>query len=156
MNAVAENRVRTEEFFVAHIGVSLNAIIGHPKGHHIYRGLKTQMRRAMQDAGVETLEPFIRPVMLDFWPRVTRGKSGHISKAYDCLNFGITLKIIEDQMVRMGVIADDNRDWVHGITCHRSELADDGIEGILVRVSEVEGAPALGVQSALDLIAPPF
>lgn len=147
--------MRTEEFFVAHIGVSLNSIIGHPKGHHVYRGLKGQLRKAMHAAGVDLIEPFVRPVTLDFWPKVVRGPSGHISKAYDCLNFGITLKIIEDQMVRMGVITNDDRDWVHGITCHRSELADDGIEGIVVRLTEVEGAPALGVQSALDLIAPP-
>lgn len=144
--------VRTEEFFVPEIGQSLNAIIGHPKGHHIYRGLKKKVQRAMEDAGVPLLDPFVRPVELDFYPKVIRGPSGHISKAYDCLNFGITYKIIEDQLVKMGKLTDDNRDWVYCSRNHRAELAPDMIEGIIVVVTEVEDAAAIGVQNALQLI----
>lgn len=143
--------MRTEELFVAEIGDSLNSIIGHPKGHFVYKGLKRRVQKAMEAAGADLMEPFTRPVILEFYPKVVRGPSGQVSKQYDCLNFGITLKIIEDHLVRFGIITDDNRDWVHGAFCHRAELAHDGIEGIRVTITETE-ASTIGVQNALDLI----
>ena len=136
--------MREERFFVPSIGDSLNTIVGHPKGSFVYKGIKRTVGTAMQFAGAQRLKPFHTPVEFWFYPKVVRGKSGQISKKFDCLNFGITLKIIEDWLVKFGVLKDDNRDWVYGAHCMRCELAEDGVEGILVVMREVEGAASAG------------
>ena len=140
--------MRTERFFVEFIGSSLNAIVGHPKGAMIYRGEKKKIGLYMQAAGVQHVEAFERPVEIWFRPMVVRGKSGRMLKQYDCLNFGITYKIIEDWLVKLGVIRDDNPEYVHGSHMLRCLEAQDGRPGIWVEVREVEG-PLLPTQENL-------
>lgn len=153
---------RTERFFVEFIGPSINAVMGAKSkktrkwlGVGLYIGAKKAIGNAMVAAGVKHIEPFTKPVELWFFPQVAAGASGHISKAFDCLNFGISYKIIEDWLVKFGKIRDDNRDCVHGAHSMRSEIAPDGLVGIWVVACEVENAAPLGFQDDLGLVEPP-
>lgn len=133
----------------------MNHILGHPKGRFVYAGEKRSFGDAIGNAGVRTLEPFHKPIELWFFPRVVVGKLGSISKTFDCLNFGISYKILEDWLVKCKVIYDDNRDCVYGAHCMRSELAEDGRVGIWMVIREVESATAIGYQEELVLPVQP-
>lgn len=142
--------MREERFFIEHIGDSLNVILGHPKGHHIYRGSKKKIGQCVMVAGAHHLAPFTRPIEFWFRPRVAPGHNGRIAKAYDAVNFACTYKAIEDTLVQAGVLANDNPEWVHAVHCLRAEPAMDGIPGIEVVIREVD-APAIGRQEGLEL-----
>ena len=146
---------RTETFFVEALGESLNVLFGHPKSHFIYQSVKRKVGEAMQVAGVQHLEPFIRPVHLWFFPQVMRGKSGHILKQFDAGNFGATNKIIEDWLVKLGKIRNDTPDCVFGCHAIAPRVAEDGFPGIWVVVREAREAAPLGYQESMDLIEPP-
>lgn len=146
---------RTEQFFVECLGESLNILFGHPKGHFVYKSVKKKVGLAMQVAGVQHLEPFIKPVHLWFFPHVMRGKSGHILKEFDAGNFGATNKIIEDWLVKLGKIRNDTPDVVFGCHAMAPRLAEDGFPGIMVLVREVEGAAPLGYQESMELVGEP-
>ena len=145
--------MRREELFVEYLGPSLNAVLGAKSkktGKHVgvglYIGAKKAAGNALLVAGVKHIEPFCRPVELWFYPRVEVNAG---RKEYDCLNFGIVYKILEDWLVKTGVIGDDNREWVRGAHCMRSEPAPDGVPGILVVIQEVD-APAIGHQADIS------
>jgi len=132
--------LRKESFFCEEIGPSLNAIVGHPKGSQIYRGLKKKILKAMIFAGVKRgIPPFDNPVYLAYFPHVARNKTGHIPKAFDTLNFAITYKIIEDRLVDFGILQDDRRQFVKGSYCGEPVILSYGSPvGIHVVIQEVE------------------
>jgi len=145
----------TTTFFVEELGESLNILFGHPKSRFIYSGVRKKVGLAMQIAGVQHIEPFIKPVNIWFFPRVIRGKSGHILKQFDAGNFGATNKIIEDWLVKMGKIRNDTPDCVYGSHAMRPQVAMDGRPGIWVAIQEVEDASALGFQETMELTLQP-
>ena len=142
--------MREELFFVEYIGESMNTVLGHPKGRFVYAGIKKKVGEAMQVAGVQHIEPFERPIEIWYYPLVTRLKSGHISKSFDCLNFGITYKTIEDWLVKFGKLEDDSREFVYGAHMMRAQLAKDDRAGIMVKINELEVNP-FPKQSPLEL-----
>lgn len=131
--------LRTETLFVECLGESVNALVGHPQSGFVYGGLKRKMGNALLAAGVNLLDPFTKPVMIAFLPKVPKPKrGGKVPKAFDCLNFAISAKIIEDWLVKFGKIKDDRREYVKGAFCAAAEIVD-GDPGILVVIREVEG-----------------
>lgn len=148
--------MREESFFVEFIGPSFNAIMGAKSktgkslGVGLYIGAKKKVGDALVVAGVKHIAAFTKPVEIWYFPRVA-GSAGR--KEYDCLNFSITYKLIEDWLVKFKVITDDNRDWVHWAHLGRPEIAEDGIPGIRVVVRELD-APSQW-QDSLELVVTP-
>ncbi len=131
------------------IGETLNQIIGHPKGHHVYRGQKKRIGEELMVAGINHLPTFDRPVEIWWQPRVPGMKSsGKVSKQYDSLNFSVTYKIIEDWLVKCGVLRDDDAGSVYANHCLAAKVGKLGIE---VRIVAVANAVPFGVQPVLDL-----
>ncbi len=134
----------------------MNHLLGHPQGRFVYQGEKKKIGLAMQYAGVQHLAPFERPVDLWFFPRVIYNKSGRIPKMYDCVNFGPTCKSIEDWLVKFGKLRNDSREYVWGCHTLRAELAEDGIPGMALVITEQDGEP-FPIQAELELEQPaPF
>ena len=144
--------MKTAKFFVPDIGDSLNVLLGHPQGRHLYRNVKKRIEKMMWAIGCQKIEPFTRPVFIRYQPQVKRGKSGRRLKRYDCINFAGTNKTIEDCLVQMGVLADDSPDHVYAVICEAPIDAPDGNEGVHVRICEVNEAHPFGIQDTLSFI----
>lgn len=145
--------MRVERLFIEYLGMSLNQMRAHPKARGVYIGERKKIGDALMYAGVKQIAQFTHPIDIWYFPQVVVGKSGRISKQFDCINFGITYKCIEDWLVKFGVLVNDDRDWVYAVHCGRSELADDGIPGI--RIGLIELDVAVQWQDSLELVVTP-
>jgi hypothetical protein len=156
MVACAAKLMREERIFIPYIGLSLNVLLGHPKGRFVYSGEKKRLGDAMTYAGINRIKPFDKPIEIWFFPLVVPNKSGHIPKAFDCLNFGVSYKILEDWLVKCGILKNDTREFVYAAHNMRSDLAPDGIAGIWMVMREVEGSLSFGLQDDMNFPDPPL
>jgi hypothetical protein len=140
--------MRSSEIFIPIHGQSMNALLGHPKGAQVYRGLKKKIGEQMIFAGLKRkVHPFVNPVTLSYFPKVCAGPTGRIRKDFDSLNFAVTYKIMEDKLVKFGILKDDRREFVRGSFCHSPEVVERVEDsGILLVIQEVD---TVAQQSAL-------
>ena len=87
-----------------------------PSTNIIYAGVHWSKRKRMADEAhlltkiaCKGLRSFIEPVSLIFQPMI-RGR------AYDTLNYSFTAKMIEDGIVRSGILKDDTKKYVGAVT----------------------------------------
>ena len=126
-------------FFIPFIADSLNALLGNPKGHLIYRNQKKKMIEAMVFSGIkQKVQPFYNPVTLTYTPHVARNKTGHVPKAFDTINFAPTYKSIEDRLVNFGILKDDTRDFVQASICNAPIVHPFGHTEIGIQVTIAE------------------
>ncbi|WP_370052431.1 Mor transcription activator family protein [Neptunomonas sp.] len=125
INATA---LRTEVLFVPYMGPSLNKI---------YAGIHWAERKRHSDDGHDAciqlnIEPFVKPVSLIFIPLVGKG-----DRARDCSNYAYAVKIIEDGLVKSGILKDDNNNYVKSITIEEPTYDRGKASGMKVIISEL-------------------
>ena len=86
-----------------------------PSTNKIYAGMHWTKRKAHADdahfatkLAAKGHDSVSKPVFLVFQPMI-RGR------AYDCSNYSFTCKMIEDGLVKCGILADDTNKYVQGI-----------------------------------------
>lgn len=78
------------------------------------------------------IAPFDTPVELEFRPFVNK-------RRYDCTNYTTTNKVIEDALVKYGVLTDDGPDQVLSVkTVSPVKVKKTEEVGVLLTISEVE------------------
>ena len=97
-----------------------------PTSNKVYAGIHWAKRRKLASEGhlaclvAKSLKPIDCPVKLLFTPQ-TR------SKRYDCSNYWLTCKIVEDGLIQVGVLRDDRPDYVTGFYIDRPIKGEPGI-----------------------------
>ena len=113
------------EVFVPWVGPSLNKI---------WAGTHWRRRKAIADEGhwaCFTVKGFVVPwdrVCLEFIPHIPKGR------LYDCMNYALTAKVIEDGLVKIGVLQGDSGRHVAGITLTHPVRGKH--KGMIVRFTE--------------------
>lgn len=120
--------MRTESFFVPFMARSTNAI---------YTGTHYAVRKKEADAGHNACmdiqcSPFDKPVSITYVPVV--GKGG---RKRDVSNYSYCAKIIEDGLVRAGIVPDDTDEWVKGFHLVPAQIDRKVNSGMWVTVQEV-------------------
>lgn len=104
---------RIVEIKVPWIGPSMNTICNSRHWSHY--------NKAKKAGGVachivmRNIPPFTTPVKLEFMAIVKHNKSNPELFMYDCSNYALTNKIIEDCLVRFKILEDDTRKYVVGV-----------------------------------------
>lgn len=121
----------TVSVFVPYLGPSLNSI---------YSGVHWATRKRHADAAhAEVLAAFRKvpaitwPVSITIQPVLGKGK-----RVLDCSNYSYTLKLIEDGIVRAGVLKDDTPEYVTGVTILAAERDRTRGSGVWVHIKPSE------------------
>ncbi len=97
---------RSEIVFIEWVGPTLNRVL-----HGLCQYKREEMKEAAFEACCQTfrvrMEPFTGPVDLVFTAQIPEGED-----PYDCTNYGITNKVIEDILVRFDILPDDGPEVV--------------------------------------------
>lgn len=118
--------------FVPYLGPSTNAI---------YSGLHwAKRKKAKDDALKATLSavvqsgaiPATRQVDLVFRPRLGKGH-----RKRDTSNNSMTAKLIEDALVKAGILADDTERYVRRVTLEPADIDREAETGMYVELIEV-------------------
>ena len=125
---------RSAKFFIPWIGPSLNTI---------WAGMIHFKRTKLKNDGhwaCETIkrkvEPFPGPVHLEFTPQIV--DKWHFR--YDCTNYAITNKVIEDALVALKIIPGDKPDQVLSTKTNAPIYGED--VGMWVEIISAQGEPA--------------
>jgi len=117
--------------FVPYLGPSTNAI---------YAGIHWSRRKKAKDdalkatmAAVAGMTPMTRQVDLVFRPRLGKGH-----RKRDTSNNSMTAKLIEDALVKAGILSDDTEQYVRRVTLEPAEIDRDAATGMWVQLIEVE------------------
>ena len=126
--------MRRVEIFIPYLGETLNTLIFHEKGNWIYKGGKSKAATACAVARVDAIDPFIKPVVLSFWPHVSPRR-----RKLDVTNYAATTKMIEDCLVDAGVLRNDTSEFVKGVYLGEPRKVDKiEIEGMVVCIHELD------------------
>ena len=120
--------LRTEILYVPYMGPSLN---------QIYAGIHWVKRKEQAEQGHDAcshiqIEPFTKPVSLIFIPVVGKG-----DRARDCSNYAYAVKIVEDGLVKVGILKDDNTNYVKSLTIEEPIYDRSQRSGMKVIISEL-------------------
>ncbi|MGJ8524070.1 hypothetical protein R84981_002787 [Carnimonas sp. R-84981] len=121
------------QLFVPWLGPSLNSIYA---GIHWAKRKKHAdaahwaVKAAVVDAGLARIGS---PVGLSFTPVLGKGK-----RALDCSNYGYAVKLLEDGLVRAGVLVDDTNQYVVA-TCTTKPVRGE-TSGMLIQIEIKEAA----------------
>ncbi len=129
--AIMRPESRIERVFIEFMGPSLNSI---------YAGVHWSERKKQADAGhlavsLVKIKPFDKPVTLTFQP--VAGKRDRIR---DCSNYSYAAKIIEDGLVKTGVLEDDSPEFVKGFGIDEPVIDRARYSGMWVLIKEVDCA----------------
>lgn len=121
---------REETFFVQWLA---------PSSNKVWAGMHwTKRKKIARDGHLATMvaaseiRPFLKPVRLYFSPQYKDNKKG--AGRYDWLNYFATVKPIEDALVSMGILPEDDPDWVIGGTIYAPVPSKEN--GVLVMIRE--------------------
>lgn len=103
-------KYREEMVFIPTVMTSTNSIYA---GKHFRERKKDKETIAdyFSLSAARKLKPFDRPVNLQFYPVLGKGV-----RAFDTTNYSYVAKMIEDCMVKYGVLQDDNNKFVKSAT----------------------------------------
>lgn len=113
------------ELFIPYMGPSLNSI--YAGVHWSERNKQAKFghiacKAACREAGIN---PFDYPVTLTFIPVLGKG-----ARSRDCSNYSYAAKIIEDGLVRCGILEDDSDKYVRGFSIKGPAIVDrKGVSG---------------------------
>ena len=123
MADVSETGPRVETIIIPYVGPTLNKIwagINHWERTKLGNEAHALCKSAMKD-----IKPFNLPVHLEFTPTLGRvkGKRGKLRQktAFDCSNYAISNKLIEDALIVAGIIENDSPKFVHSVKTCRPE-----------------------------------
>lgn len=114
-----------------------------PSTNQIYAGIHWAKRKKAKDQALAaTLEavrgigmgPAAGRVDLVFRPRLGKGV-----RRRDTSNASMTAKLIEDALVKAGVLADDTEDHVRRVILEPAEIDRKAVTGTWVEIIEIEG-----------------
>jgi Holliday junction resolvase RusA-like endonuclease len=111
--------------------LSLNRI--YAGAHWSVRSKQKNAIRQMVNMACRGVKPFSKPVSLTF--RATLGKG---SVTWDISNHGYLVKLVEDALVKKGVLVDDSQKWVRQIITQPSIRDVETGDGLWVRIQECE------------------
>lgn len=108
-----------------------------PSTNQIYAGVHWRKRQKQADAGHAAVQgiklaPYQKPVRLTFIPII--GKGG---RARDCSNYSYTAKLIEDGLVKAGILKDDTSEYVKGFEIAEPHIDRTQDSGMWVYIEEV-------------------
>lgn len=101
-----------------------------PSANNIWAGVHWTKRKRMADEGhlatslavkAAKLGPVGGKVELVFMPQI---KKRPRVRGFDCLNYAMTCKVIEDGLVRAGVLPDDSKKYVSEVAISAPAIAD--------------------------------
>jgi len=101
----------------------------------LWPGVHWAKRKKWRDEGhkacrVIQCDPINHPVKLIFTPVLSGRKRG-----YDCSNYAVTAKVIEDALVEKGILTDDTNKYVRSVTLNAPVRGDEtGMEVEIVAV----------------------
>lgn len=112
-----------------------------PSTNQIYSGIHwAKRKKAKYDAlkatkaAVAGMTPMQRQVDLVFRPRLGKGQ-----RKRDTSNNSMSAKLIEDGLVKAGILADDTEQYVRKVTLEPSEIDREATTGMWVQLIEVDG-----------------
>ncbi len=121
--------------FIPYLGPSTNAI---------YAGIHWAKRKKAKDDALAATVATVRDMGLQaiegqvdlvFRPRLGKGV-----RKRDTSNASMTAKLIEDALVKAGVLTDDTEQYVRRVTLEPAEIAREAETGTWVEIIQVEGS----------------
>jgi len=115
--------LRVEQVLIPWLGPTLN---------NIWAGVHWSKRKKIADEGhtaclvARNIPKFTGAVHLEFQPMTK-------TRRLDCTNYAVSIKCIEDALVRMGVIRQDGPDDVLSITIHAAKKAKQSAMLVTIR-----------------------
>ena len=122
-----KGHMRRERFFIEYMGPSTNAIYA---GQHWTKRAKEADKAHKAVKALDT-DLFLNPVKLMFTPQV--GKGG---RERDCSNYSYTCKMIEDGLVKQGILSGDEADKVVRFAINRPVINRKAPSGLWIVIEE--------------------
>lgn len=119
----------TLSILVPYIGPSTNAIYAGVN-RFVRMGHKTKAVKALASLG--PIVAFKVPVAVTITPHLGKGK-----RAYDISNYSYTYKLIEDALVKSGVLQDDSSEYVRSLLYLPPVRVKSTISGLLITLESV-------------------
>jgi len=123
-----KQQMRRESFFIEYMGPSTNAIYA---GQHWTKRAKEADKAHKAVKALDT-DLFINPVRLLFTPQV--GKGG---RERDCSNYSYTCKMIEDGLVKRGILSGDEADKVVCFAIKKPVINRKAPSGLWIVIEEI-------------------
>ena len=121
-------QMRRESFFIEYMGPSTNAIYA---GQHWTKRAKEADKAHKAVKALDT-DLFINPVRLLFTPQV--GKGG---RERDCSNYSYTCKMIEDGLIKRGILSGDEADKVVCFAIKKPVINRKAPSGLCIVIEEI-------------------
>lgn len=119
---------RSEHVFIPFIGETMNKIYA---GIH-FRKRSKHKNESREAVKTISLEPFTRPVSLTFIAILGKGQ-----RSWDCSNYSYTAKLIEDGLVKAGILVDDSNKYVKRFTIEEPIVDRKHESGIWLHIEEI-------------------
>lgn len=133
MNDIVRRVARSQTLVVPWMGPSTNSI---------YAGMHWTKRRTLAEdghlaacAGVRLYktQKVTYPIDLEFFPLILAP-----AKLFDTSNYSFTGKMVEDGLVKEGILVDDSIEWVRRFIIHPPERAPKGSKWSTMKVKLTE------------------
>jgi hypothetical protein len=109
-----------------------------PSTNSIYAGVHWDKRRRQKEHAIMALSslggisPICNPVNIEVTPFLGKGKRG-----YDVSNYSYTYKLIEDAMVKKGILQDDSPQFVRSVKFNSPVRHSEKHSATLISIEEV-------------------
>jgi len=115
------------KLLVPFVGPSTNSIYA---GVHWAKRQKQKEQAMIALATLGVINGFSKPVNIEVTPYLGKGKRG-----YDVSNYSYTYKLIEDAMVKKGILQDDSPEFVRSVKFN-APIKYAGTTAILITIEE--------------------
>lgn len=119
------------ELEIPDVGESGNSVVWAKGSQFVYRRLKDRLRKALLTCRPQKIPTFRRPVALTWRPMLGPGR-----RKFDCGNYWLTAKIVEDLLVECHVLRGDSTDFVVRQTIEAPIRAENGRERMVLTIEE--------------------
>ncbi|HNG59623.1 MAG TPA: hypothetical protein PKZ52_07330 [Cellvibrionaceae bacterium] len=109
-----------------------------PSTNSIYAGVHWDKRRNQKEQAMIALSalgrinPVSKPVNIEVTPYLGKGKRG-----YDVSNYSYTYKLIEDAMVKKGILQDDSPQFVRSVKFNAPVRHSEKHSATLITIEEI-------------------
>lgn len=117
--------------FVPYLGPSLNEI--YSGVHYRKRAKASNTAHWVTKIAVREMKPINVPVTLTFRPVLGKG-----TVTRDCSNYAYAAKMIEDGLVKAGILKDDTPEYVRSITIAAPVRDRDRGNGMFIDIDQIQ------------------
>ena len=109
-----------------------------PSTNSIYAGAHWDARRKQKEQAMIALStlgrinPVLKPVNIEITPFLGKAKRG-----YDVSNYSYTYKLIEDAMVKKGILQDDSPEFVRSVKFNAPVRHSEKHSATLISIEEI-------------------